>query len=129
MKCFTCLNELRCRKISSTAPSSEEVFKANACAVTVISIITVFFITVAIQNGVIRPEVNIKVLHIHHISELIRRMNGVNGVRPFIINPAVVITNYTAEFINLIVRVDITQLETFPQRVNPGSEIFLIISI
>lgn len=90
------------------------------------------FIAVAIQNGVIRPEVNIKVLHIHHISELIRRMNGVNGVngvRPFIINPAVVITNYTAEFINLIVRVDITELETFPQRVNPGSEIFLIISI
>ena len=86
------------------------------------------FIAVAIQNGVIRP-VNIKVLHIHHISELIRRMNGVNGVRPFIINPAVVITNYTAEFINLIVRVDITELETFPQRVNPGSEIFLIISI
>lgn len=74
-------------------------------------------------------EVNIKVLHIHHVSELIRRMNGVNGVRPFIINPAVVITNYTAEFINLIVRVDITELETFPQRVNPGSEIFLIISI
>ena len=38
-KCFTCLNELRCRKISSTALSSEEVFKANACAVTVITIV------------------------------------------------------------------------------------------
>ena len=118
-KCFTCLNELRCRKISSTALSSEEVFKANACAVTVITIVAVYLIAVAIQNGVIRAEVNIKVLHIHHISELIRRMNGVNVVCSFIINPAIVITNHATKFINLIMCVDITQLETFPQRSIP----------
>ena len=38
----------------------------------------------------------------------------------FIINPAIVITNHATKFINLIMCVDITQLETFPQRVNPS---------
>lgn len=95
----------------------------------VISIIIVFFIIVVIQNGVICFEVNIKVFYIYYISELIRCMNGVNGVCFFIINLVVVIINYIVEFINFIVCVDIIEFEMFLQCVNFGSEIFFIISI
>ena len=40
-------------------------------------------IAIAIQDGVIGAEIDIKVLHIHDVSKLIRRVESMNIIRSF----------------------------------------------